>query len=83
MRWFRKRKKPVADDPVSRWKNDFSDCLTADYLPSYSVCLSENNTGCRYLAHYAGMTLCSHPDHKRFIPADGRPFNPHEGQFEE
>jgi hypothetical protein len=81
MGWFKKNKKPVEEECVSIWKTDFSDCVTADYLPSYSVCQTECNTTCRYVARYAGMTLCSSPLHKSFIPEGAEPFNPHEGRF--
>ena len=81
MRWFRKKKKAAEEGRLSIWKEDFSDCVAADYLPNYSVCLNADNSSCRYVAHYAGMVLCSNPEHKRFIPAGGRPFDPHEGQF--
>ncbi len=81
MWWFQKRRKPVEEEYVSVWKDDFSDCVAADYLPSYSVCQNEKNTTCRYVAYYAGMTLCSNPIHKNFIPAGAKPFNPHESRF--
>ena len=81
MRWFRKRRKPAAGGAGSIRKDDFSDCVTADYLPGYSVCRSENSAACRHKVHFAGMILCGHPDRKRFIPADAEPFDPHEGQF--
>ena len=73
--WLKKRNKQD-DDQASVWKSDFSDCVTADYLPGHSVCQSEDNTTCRYVTRYAGMTLCSNPDHKTFIPKDAEPFNP-------
>jgi hypothetical protein len=81
MGWFKKKKSPVEEEYVSVWKHDFSDCIAADYLPSYSVCQNKNNTSCRYVAHYAGMMLCANPIHKSFIPEDAEPFNPHEGRF--
>lgn len=79
--WFKKKKKPNKGEYVSIWKDDFSDCVAADYLPSYSVCRNENNTTCRYVARYAGVTLCSNPSHKTFIPAGAEPFTPQEGRF--
>ena len=81
MRWFKKKKEQVEEEYVSIWKSDFSDCVAADYLPNYSVCQNKNNRSCRYVAHYAGMTLCANPIHKSFIPEDAEPFNPHEGRF--
>lgn len=81
MGWFKKKKRPVEEEYVSIWKYDFSDCIAADYLPSYSVCLNKNNTSCRYVARYAGMTLCANPLHKNFIPEGAEMFNPHEGRF--
>ena len=80
MGWFKKKKRPVEKEYVSAWKNDFSDCVAADYLPSYSVCQNENNTTCRYVVHYSSMLLCSNPVHKSFIPEDAEPFNPHESR---
>ena len=80
MGWF-KKKRPVEEEYASVWKNDFSDCVAADYLPNYSVCQNENNTACRYVVRYSGMLLCSNPIHKNFIPEDAEPFNPHEGRF--
>lgn len=77
--WFRKKRNIRDEEEVSMWKIEFSDCVCADYLPGYSVCNNENNLTCRYVARYAGMTLCSHPDHKSFIPADAKPFNPRTG----
>lgn len=79
--WFKQKKKPVEDEFVSIWKSDFSDCIVADYLPTYSVCQNEKNTSCRYVAHYAGMILCSNPQHKSFIPEGAERFDPHKGQF--
>jgi len=78
--WF-KKKKPNKEEYVSIWKEDFSDCIAADYLPSYSVCQNKNNTTCRYVARYVGMTLCSNPIHKTFIPAGAEPYNPQESRF--
>ncbi len=74
--WWFKRKKSLAEEPSSIWKSDFSDCVTTDYLPSYSVCNNENNTTCRYVALYAGMSLCGNPQHKTFIPNDTAPTEP-------
>jgi hypothetical protein len=84
MGWLFNRKKK-ADEPVhvSVWKDDFSDCTTKDYLPAYSVCLNDNNTHCRFVAMYAGMTLCGNPEHKKFIPEGSEPFDPHKGQFKD
>lgn len=79
--YFKKKKKLPGEDYVGIWKNDFSDCVAADYLPSYSVCQNENNVACRYVAQYAGMNLCSNPEHKNFIPEGAERFNPHKGQF--
>lgn len=81
MGWFKKKKKPDEEEHISIWKDDFSDCITADYLPNYSVCQNEHNSTCRYAVHYASMLLCSNPIHKSFIPEDAEPFNPHEGRF--
>ena len=80
--WFKKKRQNKGEEEyVSIWKSDFSDCVSADYLPDYSVCQNENNVTCRYVARYAGMTLCSNPEHKSFIPEDAEPFNPHKGRF--
>ncbi len=80
--WFKKkRQKKGEEEYVSIWKSDFSDCVSADYLPDYSVCQNKNNATCRYVARYAGMTLCSNPEHKSFIPEGAEPFNPHKGRF--
>lgn len=81
LRWFRKKRMKKRNGYASLWKQDFSDCVTSDYLPGYSVCLCGNNRSCRYVALYSGMMLCSHPEHKRFIPEDAVPFDPHKGQF--
>ena len=78
---FKKKKKPVEEEYVSVWKSDFSDCVTADYLPDHSVCQSKENSNCRYVARYAGMTLCCNPQHKSFIPEGAEVFDPHKGQF--
>ena len=78
--WWFKKKKPVEEEYVSIWKEDFSDCVAADYLPSYSVCQRENNTYCRYVAHYAGMVLCGNPKHKSFIPEGAEQFDPRKFQ---
>lgn len=80
MWWWRKKRKK--EEPyVSIWKDDFSDCITADYLPDYSVCQCENNKSCRHIATYAGMTLCSNPDHKSFIPEGAERFDPYKKQY--
>jgi len=81
MFWFKKKKKKVEDEPVSVWKEDFSDCVTEDYLPSFSFCRCKNNPICRYAARYADVTLCSHPEHKSFIPPGSEPFDPRKGLF--
>lgn len=82
MKWlFWKKKSVEQNEYVSVWKDNFTDCVTSDYLPEYSVCLSKDNRSCRFVAIYAGMTLCSNPEHKRFIPEDSEPFDPHKGQF--
>jgi hypothetical protein len=81
MGWFRKKKKPAEKEHTAGWKEDFSDCIAADFLPGYSVCRNKNNTSCRYIVHYSGMTLCSNPQHKSFIPDGEEPFNPHPGRF--
>lgn len=78
---FKKKKSENPEEYTSIWKEDFSDCVVADFLPTYSVCQSMENRHCRYVAMYSGMTLCSHPDHKSFIPKDAVPFDPHKGQF--
>lgn len=81
-RWFNKKKQNSKEEEYeSVWKSDFSDCISADYLPGYSVCQNDNNVTCRYVARYAGMILCSNPEHKSFIPEGAEPFNPHKGQF--
>lgn len=77
----KKKKKTGKEECVSIWKHDFSDCITSDYLPEYSVCLCQENRTCRFVAMYAGMTLCSNPEHKSFIPEGSIPFDPHKGQF--
>ncbi len=79
--WFKKKKNSEEESYVSVWKSDFSNCVAADYLPNYSVCQSENKVLCRYVTRYAGMTLCSNPDHKSYIPEGAERFNPHKGQF--
>jgi hypothetical protein len=81
MGWFRKKRASPEEELPSIWKVDFSDCVAADYLPSYSVCLNRNNSSCRYLAYYSGMKLCGHPMHKSFIPDDAEPFNPRQDRF--
>ena len=74
--WWFKKKRMTDKEYKSIWKDDFSDCITADYLPNYSVCQNKNNMTCRFLAHYSGMQLCSNPAHKSFIPEGAEPFNP-------
>jgi len=78
---FGRNKQSETDEPRSIWKQDFSDCVTADFIPTYSVCQTLNNRYCRHVVMYSGMKLCSHPEHKRFIPEDAAPFDPHKGQF--
>lgn len=75
MWWFR-RKELVVDEPSSIWKNDFSDCLTEAYLSSYSICQNQNNARCRFIVYYAGMSLCSNPQHKTFSPESSAPNQP-------
>lgn len=75
-KWFSNKKSTEPEQSVSVWKEDFSDCVTADYLPSYSVCQTESRSKCRYCVRYEGMILCSHPDHKRYIPEGSEPFIP-------
>lgn len=75
--WVKKKQKKLDDDEVSFWKENFSDCVVADYLPDYSVCQCENNRNCRYVTRYAGMLLCSNPVHKSFLPEGAACFNPH------
>ncbi len=77
MGWFKKKNKVSEDDDASVWKSDFSDCITADYLPEYSVCQCPQNSNCRFVTRYAGMLLCSNPDHKSFIPEGAETFDPH------
>lgn len=81
MWWFEKKKKESEEERISVWKEDFSKCMTADYLPNYSVCQTEDTSSCRYIAQYEGMVLCSHPEHKSFIPEGSEPFNPHANRF--
>ena len=80
---FKKRKKAGPELFTSIWKEDFSDCVTLDYLPDYSVCRCDNNKHCRHVAHYAGMTLCGNPRHKSFILAGSQPFDPGKHQFKD
>ena len=79
--WPFKKKEKQELECDSIWKSDFSGCVTADYLPGYSICQCGQNSNCRYVAFYAGMTLCSHPLHKSFIPEGSEPFDPHRNQF--
>jgi len=79
---FKRKKKGEEREIASVWKNDFSDCVTSDFLPEHSVCRNKDNRNCRYVATYAGMTLCSNPDHKSFIPEGSEPFDPHKGRFD-
>ncbi len=73
---FRKKARRQEEEPPSIWKSDFTDCTALDYLPHYSVCMCENHRHCRHAAVYASVTLCSHPQHKSFIPKDSKPFDP-------
>jgi hypothetical protein len=79
--FFSKKKQQAPDQPESIWKQNFSECLTADFIPNYSVCQTSDNRHCRFVIMYSGMTLCSHPDHKKFIPKNAPSFDPHKGQF--
>jgi hypothetical protein len=63
------------------WKEDFSNCSTLKYLPDYSVCRCPDNRRCRYASVYSGLTLCGHPDHKKFIPEGSEAFDPQKGIF--
>lgn len=79
---FKKTKKAVVEEEYeSIWKTDFSDCVAADYIPNYSVCQTESNRNCRHVIRYSGMLLCSHKEHKSFIPEGAPQFDPHKGQF--
>jgi|GEM_PF-5877721 len=70
------RKKPEEEKAyTSIWKDDFSNCKTQDYLPSYSICCTEDNLFCRYIARYANVVLCTHPKHKTFISEGSEPFD--------
>ena len=73
---FFRKKKPVEEEQ-SYWKEDFSDCVVQDYLPDFSICKCRNSGNCRYIAIYSNVFLCSHPDHKSFIPPGSEPFDPH------
>ncbi len=81
--WFNfwKKKEKQDSEPASVWKCDFSGCVAADYLPSYSVCQTEDRHDCRHLVRYSSMNLCSHSAHKSFIPEGAEQFDPHKGQF--
>ncbi|MBN2163769.1 MAG: hypothetical protein JXR25_11225 [Pontiellaceae bacterium] len=79
MWWPFNIKEKQQEEPVSIWKEDFSDCATLDFLPEYSVCKNCNNRHCRYVAIYGAMVLCSNPDHKSFIIEGSEPFDPHKG----
>jgi hypothetical protein len=79
---FRRKVRKEEQEGASIWKEDFSDCTSADFLPEYSVCLNKDNINCRYVAKFADMTLCGHPEHKAFIPEGSEPFDPHKGQFD-
>ncbi len=69
--------KKKAVEEKSYWKEDFSDCVALDYLPDYSICKCKTSYNCRYVARYSRVVLCSHPDHKSFIPEDSERFDPH------
>ncbi|VGO20013.1 hypothetical protein SCARR_02073 [Pontiella sulfatireligans] len=79
--WKFWKKVKKEEESVSIWKTDFSDCVTADYLPTYSVCKCDNNRHCRFIVYYEGMRLCSHPEHRNFIPEGAPRFDPHKNQF--
>jgi len=72
---FFRRKKIIEE--TSYWKADFSDCEARDYLPDYSICKSKSSHNCRHISIYANVFLCSHPNHKSFIPPDSERFDPH------
>lgn len=78
--WFKSEKR-IEKEYVNVWKNDFSDCVTSDYLPSYSFCQNEKNATCRYVARYAGATLCSSPQHKSFIPEGTERYSSKKAKF--
>ena len=80
--WF-KKKTEQKEEFYSFWKTDFSDCETSDYLPAHSVCKTEENKNCRFLTNFESMELCSHPDHKKFIPEGSEPFDPYKRQFKD
>lgn len=73
-KFFRKRE-PVEE--TSYWKEDFSDCNARDYLPDYSICKCKSSRNCRYMSIYGTVFLCSHPEHKSFIPPGSDRFDPH------
>ena len=79
--WFKKKNRIEEEEYISVWKSDFSDCVAADYLPSYSFCQNENHATCRYVARYAGVTLCSNPQHKSFIPKGAERYNPQKAKI--
>ncbi len=81
MWWLFKKSKKKVEVDINIWKIDFSDCVTADYLPTYSVCQCQQNNNCRFIARYAGMILCSNPEHKNFIPEGAELFDPQKGQY--
>ena len=66
--WSFSKKTRGGEEFFNDWKNDYSDCIVADYLPEYSICQNKGNAVCRFATRYAGMVLCSNPDHKNFIP---------------
>jgi len=77
VKWFFNiKKRKEKEDATMVWKKNFSDCVATPYLPGYSVCHCNDSDCCRFVAKYAGMTLCSNPDHKSFIPPNSEPYNP-------
>ena len=78
---FGKKNQDKPDESKSIWKQDFSDCMAADFIPNYSVCQTLDNRHCRHVVMYSGMTLCGHPEHKSFIPKDAETASPDQGSF--
>ncbi len=78
---FQNKRAEASEEYQSFWKEDFSDCVAIKYLPDYSVCKCKNNRRCRYVAMYAGLTLCCNPKHRIFVPEGSAPYDPHEGPF--
>ena len=75
MWWLFKKKKVESDSDESIWKCNYSDCVATDFLPDYSICRCDNNQNCRYITQYSGMMLCSHPNHKEYVPSGSEPFD--------